>query len=163
MHVNICKYLDNIQLCYVMVIMTLCALQQCCRSLQRDCYATLIRHAPCLGTGKLQRLEEERQGLLEHSTSNAERTATLEAQLQMSESQLSSIRQTLAESREVAERQLQACTAADTSRSLECLPNEPIWSAWCLRVLRCKAYLRMALFAGVALMARFVRGQSQVL
>ncbi|KAK9825736.1 hypothetical protein WJX74_002575 [Apatococcus lobatus] len=57
--------------------------------------------------GKLQRVEEERQHLLEMSTANAEHAAALESQLQTAEAQLSSTRQTLAESREVAERQLQ--------------------------------------------------------
>ena len=63
---------------------------------------------PGLDAGKLQRVEEERQHLLEMSTSNAEHAASLESQLNTAEAQLSSTRQTLAESREVAERQLQA-------------------------------------------------------
>ncbi|KAK9867121.1 hypothetical protein WJX84_009347 [Apatococcus fuscideae] len=54
-----------------------------------------------------ERVEEERQHLLEMSTANAEHAAALESQLQTAEAQLSSTRQTLAESREVAERQLQ--------------------------------------------------------
>ena len=59
--------------------------------------------------GKLQRLEEERQSLLELSTASEERAAALEGQLQATAAELSSTQQTLAESRELSERQLQAC------------------------------------------------------
>lgn len=70
---------------------------------------------PILDAGKLQRVEEERQHLLEMSTANAEHAASLESQLHTAEAQLSSTRQTLAESREVAERQLQASQSALTN------------------------------------------------
>ena len=90
-----------------------------------------MNDGPVLDAVKLQRVEEERQHLLEMSTTNAEHAASLESQLHTAEAQLSSTRQTLAESREVAERQLQAGqTALHDDLNCYCSAS-PLCSSWC--------------------------------